>query len=106
MLYQFEKLNLQKNCIITICKCQIIEENLNETRKIENKIKYDKTNLLLMSNNKNDKIKFSEIKDNNFPLLYYSIILFLFLIYEIYILYGFKIKKMSLDLEMILTKIL
>jgi hypothetical protein len=90
---QFEKLNLQKNCITTICKCQIIEENLNETRKRDNKIKDDKTNLLLMSNNKNDKIKFSEIENNNFPLLYYSTILFIFLIYEIYILYGFKNKE-------------
>ena len=90
---QFEKLNLQKNCIITICKCQIIEENLNETRKRDNKIKDDKTNLLLMSNNKNDKIKFSEIEDNNFPLLYYLTILFIFLIYEIFILYGFKNKE-------------
>ena len=90
---QFEKLNLQKNCITTICKCQIIEENLNETRKRDNKIKDDKTNLLLMSNNKNDKIKFSEIEDNNFPLLYYLTILFIFLIYEIFILYGFKNKE-------------
>ena len=94
---QFTKLNLQKNCITTICKCQIIEESLNETRKIENKIKYDKTNLLLMSNNKNDKIKFSEIEDNNFPLLYYLTILFIFLIYEIFILYGFKNKENELE---------
>ena len=90
---QFKKLNLQKNCITTICKCQIIEENLNETIEIDNKVKNDKTNLLLMSNNKNDKIKISEIEDNNFPLLYYSTILFIFLIYEIFILYGFKNKE-------------
>ena len=90
---QFKMLNLQKNCITTICKCQIIEENQKETIEIDNKIKDDKTNLLLMSNNKNDKIKFSEIENNNFPLLYYSTILFIFLIYEIYILYGFKNKE-------------
>ena len=90
---QFKKLNLQKNCITTICKCQIIEENLNETIEIDNKVKNDKTNLLLMSNNKNDKIKISEIEDNNFPLLYYSTILFIFLIYEIFILYELKNKE-------------
>ena len=96
---QFNKLNLQKNCITKICKCQIIEENVNKTIEIDDKVKDDKTNLLLMDNNKNDKIKISETEDNNFPLLYYSTILFIFIIYEIFILYGLNYKGNELEFD-------
>ena len=80
---QFQKLAAQKICITNICKCQIIEintEKINDINGINNNIKEEKT-LLLLNNLEND-----------FSYFYYSFVIFLFIIYEICILYIFNYK--------------
>ena len=80
---QFQKLAAQKICITNICKCQIIEintEKINATNGINNNIKEEKT--LLFLNN----------LETNFSYFYYSFVIFLFIIYEICILYIINYK--------------
>ena len=105
---QFQILILQKNCIINICKCQIIEINseiegeTNETSGLKDDIKdikEDKTFFLLMNNKK----KLSNLGDEE-SYSYYFIILFLFVIYEVYIVYKITKKDFEVNNELILNK--
>ena len=84
---QFQKLILQKNCITTICKCQIIEnENINVTmEEINNSnITEDKTFLMLMDNK--NKFNNTENIEGSISYIYYFLVILIFIIYEIYIL--------------------
>ena len=90
---QFQNLILQKNCITTICKCQIIEtENVNITMEEinNNNLTEDNTFLLLMDN----KNKYYNTKniDGSISYVYYFLVIFIFIIYEIYILQKLSYK--------------
>ncbi len=90
---QFQNLILQKNCITTICKCQIIEtENVNITMEEinNNNLTEDNTFLLLMDN----KNKYNNTKniDGSISYIYYFLVIFIFIIYEIYILQKLSYK--------------
>ena len=98
---QFQKLVLQKNCIINICKCQIIEINseiVNETF-VNNNIKEEKILMSIFNNND----KFKNISDE-FPYTYYFFILFFFVIYEIYIVYKLSNKGFVFNNEFVINK--
>ena len=100
---QFQTLILQKNCIINICKCQIIEitsEMINKTDDINIDIKEDKILLLLMNN----KETLSNITEE-FPYCYYFIILFFFIMYEIYIAYKITKKDICYNNELTFNKV-
>ena len=93
---QFQKVIMEKNCIINVCKCQIIEinsEKINMTNG-NTKIKEEKISLSLMDN----KIKMNSIEDN-FPYTFYFFILLIFVIYEIYIIYRLNYKGFVLNNE-------
>ena len=93
---QFNKLTSQKNCIINICKCQIIEATQEEIDNLKNKtnsnndkgIKQENTFMVLnlINNNINDINE----KGNHF---YYCFILLIFLFYESYIIFNFNQKN-------------
>ena len=93
---QFQKILMEKNCIINVCKCQIIEIN-SEKINITNgntTIKEEKISLSLMDY----KNKMVSIEDN-FPYTFYFFILLIFVIYEIYILYKLNNKEFALNNE-------
>ena len=98
---QFQKVLMQKNCIINVCKCQIIEinsEKINITNG-DNKIEEEKIVLSLMDY----KNKMISIEDT-FPYIFYFYILLIFVIYEIYILYKLNYKEFAFNNEDILKK--
>ena len=96
---QFPKLVSQKNCIINICKCKIIEINYEE---INNKIDSQKNindteikeekDLMSLSLILNNKINIKDINENNYEYYYYWFLAFVLIFYEGYILYNFNLK--------------
>ena len=90
---QFQKVIMQKNCIINICKCKLIEFN-NETSK-EN-IQNEKADFPLIENNY--KLDNSQIFSIPFSSFYFFI-LFIFLIYEAFIIYGLYHKEISFQMS-------
>ena len=94
---QFNKLTSQKNCIINICKCQIIEATQEEINIEKNKtnsnndkgIKQDNTFMVLNLMNNNININDLNEKGNHF---YYCFILLIFLFYESYIIFNLNQK--------------
>ena len=101
---QFQKVIMQKNCIINVCKCQIIEinsEKINETVSTnKNKTITEGNTFLLLMDNK----KLFNNTENSISYTYYLFILFAFVIYEIYIIYrlnfkGFEINNNSESLK-------
>ena len=95
---QFTNLASQKNCIINICKCKIIEinyeENNNNTNSITNnkKIKEDMGFMLLNIMNIND-INITDMNGNNYEYYYYWLLIFFFIVYESYIFYNINSKN-------------
>ena len=95
---QFTNLASQKNCIINICKCKIIEinyeENNNNTNSITNnkKIKEDMGFMLLNIMNKNN-INITDMNGNNYEYYYYWLLIFFFIVYESYIFYNINSKN-------------
>ena len=93
---QFLKLISQKNCIINICKCQIIEISHEEINFIRNKtnVNNDKEiiedNIFMFLNLGNKDININDINKTNF---YYWFILLVFISFESYILYNLYMKK-------------
>ena len=95
---QFQKLIMQKNCITNVCKCQIIEinsEKINENIEINDDIKVEK--IIFLLNNKKDKKIDMENIENDSSHSYYLIILFIFVIYELSIIYKFISKRKEND---------
>ena len=95
---QFTNLASQKNCIINICKCKIIEinyeENNNNTNSNTNnkKIKEDMGFMLLNIMNIND-INITDMNGNNYEYYYYWLLIFFFIVYESYIFYNINSKN-------------
>ena len=93
---QFNKLISQKNCIINICKCQIISINniqINNpnTNTTNNLFEKEKAIILLGSMNNimdNDKLNY----ENNSPYFFYWFLTLVFICYESYIIYNLNIK--------------
>ena len=89
---QFQKLILQKNCIINICKCKIIENNIENKNETIGQIKKEESLLLLMDTN-----NIFNNSENSSSYSYYLFVLFIFVIYEIYIIYRLNHKGMQLS---------
>jgi len=91
---QFPKLISQKNCIINICKCQIISINnleiKNNTNTTNNEIKDINTIILLGSMNNNIN---NNLNEKNSSYFYYYFLLIVFISYESYILYNLNLKN-------------
>ena len=93
---QFNKLPSQKNCIMNICKCQIIsinniQINNTNTNTTNNLFEKEKVIILLGSMNNimdNDKLNY----ENNSPYFFYWFLTLVFICYESYIIYNLNIK--------------
>ena len=95
---QFNKLISQKNCIINICKCQIISinnininNNTNTSDISNNQLEKEKIIILIGSMNNmidNENLNF----ENNSSYFFYWFLMFVFICYESYIIYNLNIK--------------
>ena len=95
---QFNKLISQKNCIINICKCQIISinnidinNNTNMPNIPYNQLEKDKIIILIGSMNNmidNENLNF----EKNSLYFFYWFLMFLLICYEGYIIYNLNIK--------------
>ena len=95
---QFNKLTSQKNCIINICKCQIIEITQKEidimkdkTNSTEDK-KIKKGNSFMILNLMHNNLNINDLNEKNSSYFYYCFILLIFLFYESYILFNLNQK--------------
>ena len=91
---QFNKLISQKNCIINICKCQIISINnikINNTNASNNLLEREKVIILIGSMNNNIENE-NLILDEDSSYFYYWFLMFVFICYESYIIYNLNIK--------------
>ena len=91
---QFNKLISQKNCIINICKCQIISINnikINNTNTSNNLLEKEKVIILIGSMNNNIENE-NLILDEDSSYFYYWFLVFVFICYESYIIYNLNIK--------------
>ena len=101
---QFPKLISQKNCIINICKCQIIsishiknDTNTGLNHKI-NEVNTEIDDIILIGSMNNNNINLNN-NENNYSYLYYWFIMCIFVFYEGYILYNFNIKNNKFIVE-------
>ena len=95
---QFNKLISQKNCIINICKCQIISinnininNNTNTSDISNNQLEKEKIIILIGSMNNmidNENLNF----EKNSSYFFYWFLMFVFICYESYIIYNLNIK--------------
>ena len=95
---QFNKLISQKNCIINICKCQIISinnidinNNTNTPNIPYNQLEKEKIIILIGSMNNmidNENLNF----EKNSLYFFYWFLMFLLICYESYIIYNLNIK--------------
>ena len=95
---QFNKLISQKNCIINICKCQIIEITQKEIDIIKDKLnstkdkEIKKENSFIILNFMHNNLNISDMNEKNSSYFYYCFILLIFLFYESYILFNLNQK--------------
>jgi len=89
---QFLKLTSQKNCIINICKCQIIEINHEKINIIQDNTNITNENAFMFVNMINKDLNINDINEINSEYSFYWFILVLFFCYEIYIVYNFNRK--------------
>ena len=86
---QFLKLISQKNCIINICKCQIIEINHEKINIIKDNTNITNDNAFMFVNMINKDMNIIDINEKNNEYFFYWFILVLFLCYESYVFYNF-----------------
>lgn len=93
---QFNKLTSQKNCIINICKCQIISINnieINNTNNNTSNNLFEKEKVIILIGSMNNIMDNDKINiENNSPYFFYWFLMFVFICYESYILYNLNIK--------------
>ena len=95
---QFNKLPSQKNCIINICKCQIISiNNINinnntNTSDISNN-QLEKEKIIILIGSMNNMIDNKNLNfEKNSSYFFYWFLMFVFICYESYIIYNLNIK--------------
>ena len=93
---QFDKFLSQKNCIINICKCHIIEikhEEMNNQKNNPIDKEQIKESGFMLFNMVNNDLNINDINDINDTNYYFLLLLVVLVLYESYILYNLNLKN-------------